>query len=64
MFLLGRGVQPGLHGAAPALDDLDQGDLKHTVDFRRVYASVLEDWLQAGAQPVLKGTFKRLGIVA
>ena len=42
VFLLGRGVRGGFHGAEPSLTDLDDGDLKHTTDFRSVYASVLD----------------------
>ena len=45
VFLAGPRVRPGLHGAYPSLTDLDDGDLKMTVDFRRVYATVLEGWL-------------------
>ncbi|MEM1166138.1 MAG: DUF1501 domain-containing protein [Planctomycetota bacterium] len=45
MFLAGPMVRPGLLGRYPSLNDLDNGDLKFTTDFRSVYASVLEDWL-------------------
>ena len=36
MFLIGDGVRGGLHGEQPSLTDLDDGDLKYTVDFRDV----------------------------
>lgn len=62
LFLFGPAVQPGLKGAYPSLTDLDQGDLKHTVDFRRVYAAVLRDWLSVNPAPVL-GDFEPLGSV-
>ncbi len=45
VLLAGPRVRPGLHGAYPSLTDLVDGDLKMTVDFRRVYATVLEGWL-------------------
>ena len=46
VFLVGSRVQGGLVGTAPSLVDLDpEGDLKMTVDFRGIYASVLEEWL-------------------
>ncbi len=50
VFLAGPGVKPGVHGKVPSLTDLVDGDPKITTDFRRVYASVLEDWLGL-AQP-------------
>jgi uncharacterized protein (DUF1501 family) len=39
-FVMGGSVKGGLHGAYPSLTDLQDGDLKHTVDFRSVYATV------------------------
>ena len=39
-FVLGRPVQGGLHGAPPSLTDLSKGDLRHTTDFRGVYAGL------------------------
>jgi uncharacterized protein (DUF1501 family) len=41
IFLLGDGVRGGLHGDQPSLTDLDDGDLKHSTDFRDVYATLL-----------------------
>jgi hypothetical protein len=40
-----RGRKTGLVGRPPSLLDLDDGDLKMTVDFRRIDAAVLQDWL-------------------
>src|SRR5262249_51619263 len=47
VLLAGPGVRAGLVGEAPSLLDLDprHGDLRVGLDFRRVYATVLEDWL-------------------
>jgi len=45
VFLAGPGVNSGLHAQTPNLGDLAKGDLKMSVDFRQVYASLLEDWL-------------------
>lgn len=47
-----------------ALTDLDKGDLKFTVDFRSVYATVIEDWMQGKAKPVVNGDFAKLGFMA
>lgn len=41
-FVMGGGVKGGLHGAHPSLHDLQDGDLKHTVDFRSVFATVAQ----------------------
>jgi len=59
MFVLGKPVKGGHYGEPPALDALDEGDnLRHTTDFRRVYASVIDGWLKPGAATaVLKGEF-------
>jgi uncharacterized protein (DUF1501 family) len=42
LFVMGGGVKGGLHGAYPSLSDLQDGDLKHTVDFRSVFATVAQ----------------------
>ena len=64
LFLAGHGVKGGLHSKYPSLTDLAEGDLRHTVDFRSVYGSVLADWLKApGLQPILGGDFPRLPLI-
>jgi uncharacterized protein (DUF1501 family) len=62
VFLAGPGVKAGLVGTTPSLVDLDptHGDLKVGIDFRRVYATVLEEWLGLPAQTALGGEFERL----
>jgi uncharacterized protein (DUF1501 family) len=60
VFLAGPGVRAGLVGEAPRLLDLQDGDLKMSVDFRRVYASVLGDWLGLPGKPSLGRDFERL----
>ena len=60
MFLAGGGIKGGLYGNAPRLLDLDEGDLKMTVDFRRVYATVLRDWLAIDPTTVLAGSYDPL----
>lgn len=64
MFLAGGGVRPGLHGAAPSLVDLLDGDLKMSLDFRSVYATVLDHWLRLSPEPILAGRFERLPLFA
>ena len=41
VFVIGPRVRGGFHGDEPSLTDLDDGDLKHTTDYRSIYASVL-----------------------
>jgi uncharacterized protein (DUF1501 family) len=60
VLLAGPGVQSGLVGTAPNLLDLVGNAPKMTMDFRRVYASVLEDWLGVPSKDALGGTFERL----
>jgi uncharacterized protein (DUF1501 family) len=62
VFLAGPGIKGGLVGATPSLLDLDPkfGDLRRSLDFRQVYATVLEDWLGLPAKEALGGTFERL----
>ena len=57
VFLAGAGVRPGLVGRTPSLTDLEDGDLKVGLDFRRVYAAVLDGWLGLPAEPALGGAF-------
>jgi uncharacterized protein (DUF1501 family) len=54
MFFFADRVNPGIHGMHPSLTDLDQGDLKYNLDFRRCYASVLHQWLDCDAQTVAR----------
>jgi uncharacterized protein (DUF1501 family) len=63
MFVVGAPVQGGLHGAQPSLTDLDDGNLKHTVDFRSVYQALIRDWLGGDARSVLGQAFPELPLV-
>ena len=53
LFVLGPSVNGGLYGDQPSLTDLDQGDLKYNVDFRSVYATLLERTLGTDADNIL-----------
>lgn len=63
VFLAGAGVRAGLHETTPSMTDLEDGDLKMSVDFRRVYATILANWLRIEAQPVLGGEFALLNTI-
>ncbi len=64
MFLLGNSVQGGVHGQTPSLNDLDKGDLKYSTDFRRIYATLLDNWLHADSKTVLDQTFEKMNLIA
>jgi uncharacterized protein (DUF1501 family) len=56
-FVLGGKVKGGLHGQAPQLNRLDNGNLAYAVDFRSVYATVLEKWWGVSSAGALGGRF-------
>jgi uncharacterized protein (DUF1501 family) len=62
VFLAGAPVKGGVVGETPSLLDLDprHGDLRVGVDFRRIYATLLHDWLGLSAKEALAGTFEPL----
>jgi uncharacterized protein (DUF1501 family) len=65
IFVVGNKVKAGLLGRYPSLapQDLYQGDIKYNVDFRNVYASVLENWLKTKSAPILGKQFEPLPLV-
>lgn len=63
MMFIGHSVQGGFHGEHPSLEDLGDGDLKFTVDFRSLYATVLEDWFGAQADSILGQKFPKVGLI-
>lgn len=66
MFLFGR-VKPGIHGAHPSLADVIAGGgdrLKESTDFRSVYATVLEKWLNVPSQSVLGQQYPLVDCIA
>jgi uncharacterized protein (DUF1501 family) len=63
MYFVGDMVRHGLLGDHPSMTDLDQGDLRFTVDFRCLYAAVLEDWMQADSAAVLGASFRKARIM-
>jgi hypothetical protein len=60
-------ISPGFHGTMPSLTDLDlRGNMKHTVDFRSVYGTLLTEWMGVNcnvAKDVVGTDFDTLGIV-
>jgi uncharacterized protein (DUF1501 family) len=67
MFVIGNPVVGGLYGEHPSLaaSDIDEvGNLKYTVDFRAVYATILDSWLGVEHREVLGDEFENLGFLA
>jgi uncharacterized protein (DUF1501 family) len=63
-FLLGGRVKGGLYGPSPALSRLDgNGNLPFAVDFRDLYATVLERWWGVDSTHALRGRFAPLDLV-
>lgn len=53
LLMVGAGVKAGIYGAPPDLANLIDGDVRHSVDFRTVYAAALENWLGVAHEPIL-----------
>lgn len=62
-FVFGARVRGGLHGQAPDLRRLEGGNLVYGVDFRSLYASVIENWWGASSERALNRKFPLLDIV-
>jgi uncharacterized protein (DUF1501 family) len=63
LFVAGPGVKGGAVTKHPSLSDLDSGDLKYPVDFRQVYATLLDRWLACDSKTVLNGQFPHLDML-
>ncbi|HSU29469.1 MAG TPA: DUF1501 domain-containing protein [Chitinophagaceae bacterium] len=64
MFLVSGGLkQKGIINALPNLSDLDEGDLKYTVDFKNVYATMLKKWLDTDDKSILGKQYDHLGFI-
>ena len=60
VLLAGPRVKSGLVAETPSLLDLQEGDLRMGLDFRQVYATVLQDWLGLPARTALGSDFPRV----
>lgn len=64
MFLISGGLKrKGIINELPDLSDLNEGDLKHKVDFKNVYATVLKKWLNTDDQKILNGKYSYLDFI-
>ncbi len=64
IFLFGGSLKKqGILNQAPNLTDLDNGDLKYEIDFRQVYATLLDKWLDVDNANVLNKKFSSLDFI-
>jgi uncharacterized protein (DUF1501 family) len=66
-FAVGEHIKGGVYGTYPSLEPSKQeegGNLKFNLDFRSVYSTILEDWFQLDAEPIVGGNFERVKFFA
>jgi len=62
-FIIGEPVNGGLYSEYPSLnsDTWARGeDLEHTIDFRGIYSTVLEQWMAIDPVPIVNGTYEQI----
>lgn len=65
VYVVGNQVKGGIYGRHPSLTELDDGNLIHTTDFRRVYATMIDNWLGLfETDTILRGKFDRFDLIA
>lgn len=64
-FVIGDRVKGGMYGQYPSLkpEDLTQGDLAPSYDFRGFYASLVDQWLGLDPVPIVGGKFEQMAFV-
>ncbi len=63
LFIMGSKVKGGLHGRAPSLALESNQDLVHSTDFRSVYATIIDSWLQGDSAAALGDRFETLPLL-
>jgi uncharacterized protein (DUF1501 family) len=64
LFLIGGGVKGGIYGDNPVIGQEQYGNVKYSIDFRNVYATILERWLNRPSLPILSGSFATLPVLS
>ena len=62
-FAVGDKVKGGIYGEYPSMarsDHIEVGNLAPTMDFRQVYATIVEDWFGQDSVPVVGGNFEKI----
>ena len=65
VFIIGKNLKKqGFYNEAPNLINLDEnGDIKYTVDFRTIYATILDTWLEVDDTAILNKSYSKLGFI-
>jgi len=65
VFIIGKNLKKtGFYNEAPNLSDLDaNGDLRYSIDFRSIYATILDKWLDVNDQSILRKSFDKLDFI-
>ncbi|MGE0451521.1 MAG: DUF1501 domain-containing protein [Vicinamibacterales bacterium] len=62
-FVVGNAVKGGMYGTPPSLADLVlDGNLQNTIDFRQVFATLIQEWMGVDSTKVLGQRFETLGM--
>ena len=62
-FLIGENVKGGLYSEYPSLaraDWLYGEDMRHTIDFRSIYSTLLQQWMGMEPQEIVGGEFEQI----
>ena len=62
-FIIGDKVKGGLYSEYPSLDSnrwANGEDLEHTIDFRGIYGTILEQWIGIDATGIVGGSFEQI----
>jgi len=62
-FVVGGRVSGGLHGESPRFDNVTDGDLEFTVDFRSMYRTAVRDWFELDLADASFSNFDSLGLL-
>lgn len=64
-FVIGKPVIGGQYGNMPGLTDLDDGNLKFTTDYRRIYSTLIQGWMgHEHSSSILKNDFNPMPLFA
>ncbi|MBS2007466.1 MAG: DUF1501 domain-containing protein [Cyanobacteria bacterium SZAS TMP-1] len=63
VIVVGKSVSGGVYGEHASLTNLDEGDLKYAIDYRQIYASILERWFGLDAHEILGKNFEQIALV-
>jgi uncharacterized protein (DUF1501 family) len=63
VFVIGSGVTGGVYGEHASLTSLDEGDLKYAIDFRQIYATIVDRWFGLDSREVLGKNFEDLKFI-